>query len=248
MDLNEYIRKNYKAPNKEVLKTLGASDELISYLMETPWNTNLEVVNAISSGGGGDDDEWTTIRLHRQIMDAGDPTAGYIFATHSEEDINKYMELYQLKENNQHPIINKTISINNNTTNLIQGIFTQEGGGGAYSMTMITCAFDNNFTVVYVPPESETSQYYGGPGLITYYSLDIAENDYIDIKYKAASSYYTTAWSIGAEEDLIIYVEPETSIIIPEDFSGQLSDGTNTYSAGDTITFNSDMQFQLVGE
>lgn len=241
MDLNEYIRKNYKAPNKEILKTLGASDELISYLMETPWNTNLEVVNAIGSGGGSDDDEWTTIRLNRQALDMGASVA-YIFATHSEEDIDKFIELNQLQENNQHPIINMTASINNNIANYAEG-FLQQGG-----IVMITSLIGIELAAAYLPPDSEMASVYGGPGLMTVQPLEnIAENDYVDIKYKASSSYYTTTWIMGGDDgDLIIYVEPGTSIIIPENFSYQLSDGTNTYGAGDTIIINSDMQFQQV--
>lgn len=45
MNLNEYIKRNYKNPNVQVLKTLGASDDLISYLIHTPWNTNLNIVD-----------------------------------------------------------------------------------------------------------------------------------------------------------------------------------------------------------
>ena len=32
MELLEYIKKNYKTPNIAVLRTLGASEELIKYL------------------------------------------------------------------------------------------------------------------------------------------------------------------------------------------------------------------------
>lgn len=42
MDLNEYIRQSYKRPNRKVLETLGASEDLIEYLMETPGEYELE--------------------------------------------------------------------------------------------------------------------------------------------------------------------------------------------------------------
>ena len=54
MDLNEYIRQSYKRPNRKVLETLGASEDLIEYLMETPGNTNWNVINSIRAG---DDDD-----------------------------------------------------------------------------------------------------------------------------------------------------------------------------------------------
>lgn len=45
MNLLEYIKMSYLRPNKQVLKELGASDDLIAYLMETPGNTNIVIVN-----------------------------------------------------------------------------------------------------------------------------------------------------------------------------------------------------------
>lgn len=50
MELLEYIKKNYKTPNVAVLKTLGASEELIKYLTNTPWNTNMKIVEGLIGG------------------------------------------------------------------------------------------------------------------------------------------------------------------------------------------------------
>ena len=49
MTLQEYIRQSYMRPNKPILKTLGASDDLIDYLMETPSNTNFAVIGQFIS-------------------------------------------------------------------------------------------------------------------------------------------------------------------------------------------------------
>ena len=70
MELKEYIKQSYLRPNKQVLESLGASDELIEYLRTTPWNTNLNIVDSlqkddenvflsltISGGTSGDEDE-----------------------------------------------------------------------------------------------------------------------------------------------------------------------------------------------
>lgn len=54
MNLEEYIRQSYLRPNKQVLESLGASEELISYLRSTPWNTNIQVVDSIKEDGGGE--------------------------------------------------------------------------------------------------------------------------------------------------------------------------------------------------
>ena len=52
MSLLEYIKRNYKNPNKKILRDLGASEKLITYLFETPWNTNINVLKGLVSGGG----------------------------------------------------------------------------------------------------------------------------------------------------------------------------------------------------
>lgn len=51
MELLEYIKKNYKTPNVAVLRTLGASEELIEYLINTPWNTNMKIVESLIGEG-----------------------------------------------------------------------------------------------------------------------------------------------------------------------------------------------------
>lgn len=47
MNLLEYIEMSMTRPNRAVLKGLGASEELITYLMESPQNTNLNVVKTL---------------------------------------------------------------------------------------------------------------------------------------------------------------------------------------------------------
>ena len=56
MELLDYIRKNYKTPNIAVLKTLGATDELIKYLVNTPNNTNIKIVESLINEGGSEAD------------------------------------------------------------------------------------------------------------------------------------------------------------------------------------------------
>lgn len=48
LNLNEYIKMSYERPNRKVLEGLGASEGLIEYLMETPGNTNWNVIGSIS--------------------------------------------------------------------------------------------------------------------------------------------------------------------------------------------------------
>ena len=49
MDLNEYVKQSYTRPNKAVLEALDASEELVEYLLHTPWNTNMSMVDSIAS-------------------------------------------------------------------------------------------------------------------------------------------------------------------------------------------------------
>ena len=74
MNLLEYIKMSYLRPNKQVLKELGASDDLIAYLMETPGNTNIVIANQLI----GETDD--SVILDDIITLVETPTAG-IYAT-----------------------------------------------------------------------------------------------------------------------------------------------------------------------
>ena len=67
MELLDYIRKNYKTPNIAVLRTLGASEELIEYLTNTPWNTNMKVVESLIGGGGDEGNGIKSITISPEI-------------------------------------------------------------------------------------------------------------------------------------------------------------------------------------
>lgn len=53
MDLNTYIKQNQLNPNPVLLSQLGASQELIDYLLYTPENTNFGMLSSIGGGSGG---------------------------------------------------------------------------------------------------------------------------------------------------------------------------------------------------
>ena len=63
MDLVKYIMQSYKTPNKAVLKGLGASDELINYLMETPYNTNFAIAKQMAAKEEEPEVEMITITI-----------------------------------------------------------------------------------------------------------------------------------------------------------------------------------------
>ena len=60
MELFEYIKSQLpQMPNVQIMKDMGASDELVEYVKESPENTNLNVIGSITNpGGGGDAEVW----------------------------------------------------------------------------------------------------------------------------------------------------------------------------------------------
>ena len=61
MNLLEYIKMSYLRPNRQVLKGLGASDDLVAYLMETSGNTNIVIANQLIGSGSDETDEGLVI-------------------------------------------------------------------------------------------------------------------------------------------------------------------------------------------
>ena len=54
MNLLEYIKMSYLRPNKAVLQGLGASNDLIEYLLETPNNMNINVIGGLMGQSSSD--------------------------------------------------------------------------------------------------------------------------------------------------------------------------------------------------
>lgn len=53
MDLQTYLTKSSSRPNKQILQSLGATEEQIKYIMETPENFNWNVWDGFSSEKSG---------------------------------------------------------------------------------------------------------------------------------------------------------------------------------------------------
>ena len=59
MELFEYIKSQLpQMPNVQIMKDLGASDELVEYVKESPENTNLNVMGSITNSDGGQAEVW----------------------------------------------------------------------------------------------------------------------------------------------------------------------------------------------
>ena len=53
MELFEYIKSQLpQMPNVQIMKDMGASDELVEYVKETTWNTNLGMMATYGCEGG----------------------------------------------------------------------------------------------------------------------------------------------------------------------------------------------------
>lgn len=82
MNLLEYIKMSYLRPNKQVLKGLGASDDLITYLIETPGNTNIVIANQLIGSNNETDEGLVIINGIPETLysSAGDYTSiGFLF-------------------------------------------------------------------------------------------------------------------------------------------------------------------------
>lgn len=92
MELFEYIKSQLpQMPNVAIMKDLGASDELVEYVKESPENTNLNVMGSITSSGGGDAEVWLV----------GDTGESGMFTLSNVGDIDRMAELFTNGENYQ---------------------------------------------------------------------------------------------------------------------------------------------------
>ena len=79
MNLFEYIKSQLPhLPNPAIMKNLGASEELIGYVRETVWNTNLNIIEVFNSDSDDNVEIWAN----------GSPgSEGYIYPdNHIEQD------------------------------------------------------------------------------------------------------------------------------------------------------------------
>ena len=123
MNLNDYIALSSKHPNRAVLQGLGASEELIEYLMETPENTNLNVVGSLSENEETEEIillDWTSFKAY----DNGD-SSDQFYANLTTDNVNFDTTLVQEGETIKIIIKNSTNTLENVISNVI--ILTDNG-------------------------------------------------------------------------------------------------------------------------
>lgn len=90
MELFEYIKSQLPhLPNPAIMKNMGASEELIDYVREIVWNTNLNVIGSIMSPSDG-----------AEVWLVGEVSDGYA-QLHNNGDTNYIVKLHTNAENYQ---------------------------------------------------------------------------------------------------------------------------------------------------
>lgn len=229
MNLEEYIRQSYLRPNKQVLESLGASEELISYLRSTPWNTNIQVVDSIkedSGGGGGTLHTMTLVPTEFTTIGYTEPILAYEI---SDQEISDFLN----PPNGKVPIGTFEFSVP------VEGQ-TIEGESDFYIRRARD--YDNSFIIVMNSqdfPLYVTKVEIGDTDIKSYLIFDDLSEGSITISYEVTDGYKIKIDTLDSYY-LIYLVKHGDSFTIPEGFSA-LTDGTNTYSSGDVITPTSDI-------
>ena len=228
MNLEEYIRQSYLRPNKQVLESLGASEELIEYLRFTPWNTNIQVVDSIEDGGGGGGTLHTMTLVPTEFTFDG-YTETILAYEISDQEISDFLN----PPNGKAPIGTFEFSVP------VQGQ-TIEGKSDFYIRRIRD--YDNNFIIVMNSqdfPLYVTKVEVEDTDIKNYLIFDDLDEGSITISYEITDGYKIKI--DGSDRYYLIYlVKRGDSFTIPEVLL-PLTDGTNTYSSGDIITPTSDI-------
>lgn len=186
MTLLEYIKQSYLRPNKAILQSLGASDELIEYLLKTPSNTNINMVIdgfGINGGSGGDSSEGIVLLDWADCTtgDDGDKTEDWYAALYFDSTNFNYHNLVKEGDTLQIEITNGTDSVT--VTSVIAELY--EGSTTTY---FTITDFDNEYgmTVFLNSAELEVSccKNYPFPNAQDAWTLPASTYDYANTKIR----------------------------------------------------------------
>ena len=235
MDLNEYIKMSYKRPNRKVLEGLGASEDLIEYLMETPGNTNWNVINSVGESGN---DDWTVIRLNAVELLPEEQPGVYVLQGNAAD----YEALLNLS--NRDDLImavsydcsyyGTNISNSDDVYYLADASMSNYFDGPYLHSTPMGAPYTGHVVV----PEVGINYYGSAP------DIDIGSTSWAEIRYKVGTHYTITA---TGNRPVSWNMEPGQKWITPKEFTNyKLTDGVNTWNFGDTIIPTSDMNLTIV--
>lgn len=254
LDLEGYIKQSYERPNRKILEDLGANEQLIEYLMETPGNMNWQIVESIEGSGEGDESWDGIIRLnavaipsdygqytetpHVLIGDVGDFNSAITLAesnpVYFKAEYHLHMASYGgqvLESINSNDVFRKG-SINNRDV-LCECLLE--------SIPIALMAED-------VLEEFQSAGIVDGPSIYVPYSEVTDPTDYIVVKYKTGDLCSISVVQNGGPV-IVGYIESGQSFTLPflSDYEGiTLTDGVNNYEFGDTIIINSDIVLSVV--
>ncbi len=226
MNLEEYIRQSYLRPNKQVLESLGASEELIGYLRSTPWNTNIQVVDSIKEDGGGGGGTLHTMTLVPTEFTVGGYTQTILAYKISDQEISDFLN----PPSGKAPIGTFEFSIP------FEGQ-TVEGSSDFYigrsrnSDNDLLILMNSQEFPIYVTKRNINNE--------DYLVIQEIDDGSITISYEVMDGYKIKIDTFDYQYTIFL-VKQGDSFTIPEGYP-PLTDGTNTYNSGDTITPTSDI-------
>lgn len=239
MDLREYIKKHYKNPNVQILQLLGADESLIDYLLYTPWNTNMNIVDQLNSSESGG---WTTIRLEKIYNSEFEY---YLLGSHDAEAVAAFEALADLEQAGENPIIKIDYHITNNGTVITNSTY--------FCQLYINEGVQRDISLSTYEPEPFMDITKGVDGTTDYLSTGIedpSDSDYIEISYKVGKFYTVSIGKLYQNSSGKITlndfrVEQNSSYIVPDLDGYILSNTTNKYYKNDKLIFNSDKEFLI---
>ena len=235
LDLNEYIKMSYERPNRKVLEGLGASEGLIEYLMETPGNTNWNIVEAISENSSDIQVElpYTFHFTAQEVETGGETTTEYRC-----NEVKTWNDIFSLSGNGT--IVKATFTnITEKEDEYVEDnceymTYKKDENLGSYSGAAAW-----NWKVI---------NKNGFHSIEVNYMPEILVNDLIfkretEITLELQEGYIITLIPSQSEEaqfveDYCIFIKKGNTYTI--DF-GSYTDGINIYKEGDIITPTSDM-------
>lgn len=230
MNLEEYIRQSYTRPNRQVLESLGASEELVEYLLKTPWNTNIQMIDSIEDSKGE--------TLHTMTLVPTEFTS---------EGSTKTMLAYKINNQEISDFLNPPsgkVPIGTFEFSLSMQGQTIEGKSDFYiyrnrsgdNSTFLIAMNSQEFPIYVTKGNTDTN-------LKNYLVLDLGISEgSITINYEVIDGYKIKIDTAELQYS-VFFVKQGNSFTIPGTYP--LFDGTNTYSPGDIITPTSDINLTL---
>lgn len=227
LDLNEYIKMSYERPNRKVLEGLGASEDLIEYLMETPGNTNWNMVNTLENSSGGLELPYTFHFIPTEIEFQGETST--LCACN---EVDKWMNIWNsFKSGTIAKAVFSNVTYNDEPTQFVfldNYTYYDYGDEGAEWDWVREVSEGTTGEYVAYYPMSTNNYIFMGNDQISICDITIDIQDGYKLVFNNSELQFLD----------IVYIKAGNSF---EFDNGPWTDGTNTYNAGDIIIPTSDL-------